>query len=161
MRSSLQWMRSSLVVSASDCQCRSRNSPASSDTVESEGRQMKQCWIQYIVKKSQKIPLFKYRLWWSSVAQAAEDLQASGWRGPVSRVAVGDPAAGSRDRAHSQLPHRPSVLAHQAGGQPSYTQHSMEHVVDILADLDQWASISFTEGVHLGGISSPNILYVM
>ncbi len=29
--------------------------PASSDTVESEGRQMKQCWIQYI--KNQKIPL--------------------------------------------------------------------------------------------------------
>ncbi len=24
------------------------SSPASSDTVESEGRQMKQCWIQYI-----------------------------------------------------------------------------------------------------------------
>ncbi len=25
--------------------------PASSDTVESEGRQMKQCWKQYIEKK--------------------------------------------------------------------------------------------------------------
>jgi hypothetical protein len=31
--------------------------PASSDTVESEGRQMKQCWIKYIRKKSKKIPL--------------------------------------------------------------------------------------------------------
>ncbi len=38
--------------------------PASSDTVESEGRQKKQCWIQYIEeeKKIQKIPLFKYPL---------------------------------------------------------------------------------------------------
>ncbi len=31
--------------------------PASSDTVESEGRQMKQCWKQYT--KRQKIPLYK------------------------------------------------------------------------------------------------------
>jgi hypothetical protein len=30
--------------------------PASSDTVESEGRQMKQCWIQYIEKKLEKSP---------------------------------------------------------------------------------------------------------
>jgi hypothetical protein len=30
--------------------------PASSDTVESEGRQMKQCRIQYIEKKIQKNP---------------------------------------------------------------------------------------------------------
>ncbi len=30
---------------------------ASSDTVESEGRQMKQCWIQYIEKYPKKIPL--------------------------------------------------------------------------------------------------------
>ncbi len=36
--------------------------PASSDTVESEGRQMKQCWIQYIEKKkNQKIPLLSMR----------------------------------------------------------------------------------------------------
>ncbi len=31
--------------------------PASSDAVESEGRQMKQCCIKYILKKNQKIPL--------------------------------------------------------------------------------------------------------
>jgi hypothetical protein len=49
-----QWMRSSLGVRASDCQCQRRNGPtvlgsipASSDTVESEGRQMKPCEIQY------------------------------------------------------------------------------------------------------------------
>ncbi len=30
--------------------------PASADTVETEGRQMKQCWIQYIEKKIQKNP---------------------------------------------------------------------------------------------------------
>ncbi len=30
--------------------------PASSDTVEYEGRQMKQCWMQYIQKKSNKSP---------------------------------------------------------------------------------------------------------
>ncbi len=35
--------------------------PASSDTVESEGRQMNQCWIQYVHRniKIQKIPLLK------------------------------------------------------------------------------------------------------
>ncbi len=34
--------------------------PASSDTVESEGRQMKQCWISYIKKKKNpKNPRFK------------------------------------------------------------------------------------------------------
>ncbi len=48
MRSSIEWMGSSLVVRASDCQCRVEtvlgSIPAeASDTVESEGRQMKQC----------------------------------------------------------------------------------------------------------------------
>ncbi len=42
-------MRSSLVVWTSDCQCTSCNGsgsiPASVGTVESEGRQMKQCWM--------------------------------------------------------------------------------------------------------------------
>ena len=41
-------MRSSLVVRASDCQCTSCNGPGfdpSVGTVESEGWQMKQCWI--------------------------------------------------------------------------------------------------------------------
>ncbi len=52
-------MRSSRVVRASDCQCLSRiavlgSISASSDTVESEGRQMKQCWIRYIEKKNKK-----------------------------------------------------------------------------------------------------------
>ncbi len=46
-------MRSSQLLRASDCQCRIRY------TVESEGRQMKQCWIQYIGEKVKKIPLFK------------------------------------------------------------------------------------------------------
>ena len=54
MRSSRVWMRSSRVVRASDSQCRSRNSPASSNTVESERRQMKQCWISYIKKINPK-----------------------------------------------------------------------------------------------------------
>ncbi len=37
------------------------SSPASSDTVQSEGRQMKQCWITYIKKiKSQKSPFLMY-----------------------------------------------------------------------------------------------------
>ncbi len=37
--------------------------PASSDTVESEGRQMKQCWIEYIkkVKKTKNPPLKTYQ----------------------------------------------------------------------------------------------------
>jgi hypothetical protein len=36
--------------------------PASSDTVESEGRQIKQCWISYIKrKKCQNTPLYKYQ----------------------------------------------------------------------------------------------------
>ncbi len=59
-------MRSSRVVGASDCQCRSRNSllgsiPASSDTVESKGRQKKQRWIKYI-QKSEKNPVWKLKL---------------------------------------------------------------------------------------------------
>jgi hypothetical protein len=33
--------------------------PASSDTMESEGRQMKQCRIEYIEKKSKKSPCLK------------------------------------------------------------------------------------------------------
>jgi hypothetical protein len=37
-----EWMRSSRMVRASDSQCLGSN-PASSDTVEYEGRQMKQC----------------------------------------------------------------------------------------------------------------------
>jgi hypothetical protein len=39
------WMRSSPVVRASDCQCRSRNSPGFDPSIlgHSEGRQMKQC----------------------------------------------------------------------------------------------------------------------
>jgi hypothetical protein len=115
--------RSSLVVRASDCQCRSRNSPgfdpvlririhiylglldpepdplvrgmdpdplvrcmdshqnvmdpqyrtgsipAFSYTVESERRQMKQCCrIQYIVKKSKKIPLLKKVITWIKIS---------------------------------------------------------------------------------------------
>ncbi len=36
--------------------------PASSDTVESEGRQMKQCWISYIKRKIQKNPPSNYLL---------------------------------------------------------------------------------------------------
>ncbi len=47
MRSNQVWMRSNQVARASGCQCQSRNSPGfdprSSDTVESEGWQMKQC----------------------------------------------------------------------------------------------------------------------
>ncbi len=51
---------------ASDSQCRSRYCPwfaipASSGTVKSEGRQMKQCWISYIKKKnSKKSPFITY-----------------------------------------------------------------------------------------------------
>ncbi len=49
MRSSRVWMRPSWVVRASDCQVATvlGSNPASSDTVKSEGRQMKQCWIKY------------------------------------------------------------------------------------------------------------------
>jgi hypothetical protein len=47
-------MRSSLVVRASDVNTEVAtvlgSDPASSDTVEFEGRQIKQCWIQYIEK---------------------------------------------------------------------------------------------------------------
>ncbi len=50
-------MRSSRVVRVSGCQCHSRISPGfdpsilRADTVESEGRQMKLCWIMYIKNK--------------------------------------------------------------------------------------------------------------
>jgi hypothetical protein len=51
------WMRFSLVVRAPDCPCRVLGSiSASYDTVESEGRQMKQCWKQYTEKKTKKSP---------------------------------------------------------------------------------------------------------
>ncbi len=55
-------MRSSLVIRASDCQYRSTvlgSIPASSDTVESERRQMKQVWIQYIEKNPRNPPLLQ------------------------------------------------------------------------------------------------------
>jgi hypothetical protein len=49
------WMRSSQVFRASGCQCQSRNSPRIPQhpltLVESEGRQMKQCWKTYIKRK--------------------------------------------------------------------------------------------------------------
>ncbi len=53
-------LRSSRVIRTSDCQCQSSNSsiPASSDTVEIEGWQMKQCWIKYI----KKILLLRFKL---------------------------------------------------------------------------------------------------
>ncbi len=92
-------------------------------------------------KKIQKIPPLKYRLWLSSVAQAAEDLQASGWRGPISGAVVGDPAAGSRDRAHSQLPHRPPVLPHQARRQP-------HHILKI-KDKNKWIFITTKTVVNM------------
>ncbi len=50
------WMRSSQVVKASGCQCQSRNSPGFDPCVESEGRQMKHCWISYIKSKIKKSP---------------------------------------------------------------------------------------------------------
>ncbi len=72
MRSSRLWMRSSRVVRASDSQCRMVStvldsiSPASSDTVESEGRQMKQCWISYMKKKKSKKSLFWFIIYFCS-----------------------------------------------------------------------------------------------
>ncbi len=57
------WMRSSQVVKASGWQCQSRNCPRFDPSIlrhskiaESEGRQMKQCWIMYIKRKNWKIP---------------------------------------------------------------------------------------------------------
>jgi hypothetical protein len=47
------------VVRASDSATVLGSIAASSDTVESEGRQMKQCWIQYKEEKNLKNPLFK------------------------------------------------------------------------------------------------------
>ncbi len=55
----LMCMRSSRVVRASDRQRRSRNSPGFDPMASSEGRQMKQCRIQYTEKNIQKIPLLK------------------------------------------------------------------------------------------------------
>ncbi len=58
----LLWMRSSRVVRALTANAIvatvQGSIPATSDTVESEGRQTKQCWISYIRRKnSKKIPL--------------------------------------------------------------------------------------------------------
>jgi hypothetical protein len=63
-RSSLVWMRSSQLVRASNSQCKKRRNspacsiPASSDTVESEGRQMKQRWIRCIKLNKKNPPVF-------------------------------------------------------------------------------------------------------
>ncbi len=60
------WIRSSQVFRASGCIVYAKVAtvlgaiPASSDTVESEGRQMKQCWITYIKRKTEKFPLKKW-----------------------------------------------------------------------------------------------------
>ncbi len=52
------WMRSSRRLAANAVVATVLDStPASSDTVESAGRQMKQCWISYI-KKSKKSPFY-------------------------------------------------------------------------------------------------------
>ncbi len=44
---------------------------ASSDTVESEGRQMKQCWISYIKKIPKKFPCIKnsYHVYFCALKQ--------------------------------------------------------------------------------------------
>ncbi len=61
MRSNRVWKRSSRVFTASDSQSRSRNcrncpgfDPSILRYSESEGRQMKQCWISYIQRKNPK-----------------------------------------------------------------------------------------------------------
>ncbi len=80
-----EWMRSSRVVRASDCQRQNRNSPgfgpvtASSDTEESEGQQIKQCWV--IKKIRNNPPLKRYMA----------VIEAWGWR----RGAVGGRASQS------------------------------------------------------------------
>ncbi len=78
MTSSREWMRSTRVVRASDSQCRIVATvlapiPASSDTVESEGRRMKQWWISY---KKQKNPYFSFFFlpWFSSLLWKEERL---------------------------------------------------------------------------------------
>jgi len=65
------WMRSSLGSERpSDCQCRSRTSPGFNPsilhTVESEGRQMKQCWM-YCFKKFKTVRPFKQEEIYSSI----------------------------------------------------------------------------------------------
>jgi hypothetical protein len=69
-------MRSSRGVIAYDCQCLSRNStgfdPSTSDTTESEGRQMKQFWIKYQQKR--KKPLFEDPASWCNGRSAFCDL---------------------------------------------------------------------------------------
>ncbi len=40
--------------------------PASSDSVKSEGRQMKQCWIMYIKTKNLKTPLIWFLGFWQA-----------------------------------------------------------------------------------------------
>jgi hypothetical protein len=44
--------------------------PVFSDTVESEGRQIKQCWITYIKRKIKKKPLVNYIFpgWWKDIS---------------------------------------------------------------------------------------------
>ena len=50
------------------------SNPASSYTVESEGRQVKQCWIQYIEKEIQKFPHVKFT--WDMMQDQQRELEA-------------------------------------------------------------------------------------
>ncbi len=59
------WMKSSRMVRASDCQCKTSNSPGLDPSILRQSdiwgrRQMKQCWIKY--KNTTKIPLLKTTL---------------------------------------------------------------------------------------------------
>ncbi len=48
--------------------------PASSDTMESEGRQMKRCWISYIKRKNSKKSPFKKSFFHESVSQRPQSI---------------------------------------------------------------------------------------
>ncbi len=68
--------------------------PASSDTVESEERQMKQCWIKYIEEKNQQIQCWRKfcseEPVWPLESETAEDASEAS-----SNASSGDSGGGS------------------------------------------------------------------
>ncbi len=69
--------------------------PASSDTVESERRRMKQCWISYIKKKNSKNAPFTL---WQPEAGGEEHGEGAPWEQPPASPASQEQGAQNKHR---------------------------------------------------------------
>ncbi len=105
-------MRFNRVVRASDSKAEVAivlgSIPASSDTVESEGRQMKQCWIQYIITK--KSSLKKKLAKTTSAKWSADGRLYLAHPGPLPAGEGGGVGGGEGEGAAGGAPTRPLLL---------------------------------------------------